>query len=69
MDVLYSYPKEKNIKGVEPINLVCGVYNKINTTFKYDLVHHMVSSDFSNQPFCLQNTNIFCQTGTTFYGL
>lgn len=60
-------PKQENIKWIEPINLGCGVDNKI--IFRYNIVHHMVSSDFCKQPFCLQNTTIFGQTGTKFHGL
>lgn len=42
--------KEENIKGIEPIRAVVLI---INIIFKYDIVYHMVSSDFCKQPFCL----------------
>lgn len=45
-------PKEENIKGVEPINLGCGVDNMIHTILKYEIVYHMISSDFCKQPNC-----------------
>lgn len=62
-------PKEENVKGIDPVYLGCGLGNKISTIFKYHIVYHMVSSDFCKQPFCFQNTTIFCQTGITFHGL